>query len=101
MELDSSAIFKKAMFQSNGSGCWRKIQIALGSERNKINSIEFLNVRKIPSIEVFHKHDSQSHNTCVAPALLPVLAFSRRILWHRQECLCHIFGGASRENKFS
>jgi hypothetical protein len=29
----------------------------------------------------------------VAPALRPVLAYSRRTLWHRQECLCHTTPG--------
>src|SRR5499427_6905530 len=32
---------------------------------------------------------TRSDHACVAPALLPVLASSRRTLLHRQECLCH------------
>jgi len=34
----------------------------------------------------------------VAPALLTVLAFSRRRLRHRQECLCHIILDAAVDN---
>ena len=38
--------------------------------------------------------ETRNDHACVAPALLPVLAPSRRTLSHRQECLCHTIPGA-------
>jgi hypothetical protein len=58
MKFNSPAIFKETMFQSDGSGSRRKIQVTFGPESDKVNSIEFLNVRQISSVEVFHARRS-------------------------------------------